>query len=171
MPRALKVYVAPLGFFESVVAAPSKAAALRAWGVRQDLFTSGEAKLATDPAAVKAATAHPGVPLKRAIGGKGDFEADPDPPQAPAGKQGGRRAPAKPKPDRAALDAAEARLKEVKDEQASGEDEFERRREALEAEAAAARKGWQAKREQAEADVERERRAFVRAGGRPEGRR
>jgi hypothetical protein len=171
MPRTLKVYAAPLGFFESVVAAPSKAAALRAWGVHQDLFASGEAKLATDPAAVKAATADPGVPLKRAIGGNGRFERDPDLPHAPAAEPGKRGARPKPKPDRAALDAAEARLKEIEDEQADGEAEFERRREALEAEAAAAVEGWTAAREKADADVERKRRAFVRAGGSPEGRR
>jgi hypothetical protein len=164
MPRPLKVYVAPLGFFESVVAAPSKAAALRAWGVHQDLFASGEAEVTTDQAAVKAATAHPGVPLKRPVGGKGDFELDPRLPDTPAGKR--RAVKAKPKPDRAALDAAEARLKKVEDDQAAGQADFERRREALEAEAGAARKRWDAERERAEADVERRQRAFDRASGR-----
>jgi hypothetical protein len=167
MPRALKVFIAPLGFFESVVAAPSKAAALRAWGVRQDLFASGEARLTTDQAAVKAATAHPGVPLKRPVGGDGAFELDPQLPRAPAAKQGGRGARAKPKPDRARLDAAEARLLQAEDSRADGEAELRQRREALEAETAQAERRWAAAREQAEADVQRERRAFVRAGGRP----
>ena len=163
MPRALKVYAAPLGFFESVVAAPSQAAALRAWGVHQDLFASGDAKVTTDQAAVKAATAHPGVPLKRPVGVKGGFALDPDLPDAPEPKRSRARA----KPDRARLDAAEARLRDIEDEQARGEAELEERRQALEAEAAAAHKRWAGVRKQAEADVERQRRAFSRAGGRP----
>jgi len=167
MPRALKVYAAPLGFFESVVAAPSKAAALRAWGVRQDLFANGDAKLTEDPAAVKAATAHPGVPLKRPVGGKDAFELDPVLPHAPPAKAGGRaKARAKPKPDRARLDAAEARLRQIEDVRRQGEAEFDARLKALESEADAARERWNAEREQAEAEVERERRAFARAGGR-----
>ena len=34
----LKVSQAQFGFFDTVVAAPSQAAALRAWGVNQNLF-------------------------------------------------------------------------------------------------------------------------------------
>ena len=53
--RKLKVFQAQLGFFDSVVAAPSKAAALRAWGTHQDLFASGDARIVTDKAAAAAA--------------------------------------------------------------------------------------------------------------------
>jgi hypothetical protein len=164
MPRALKVYFAPLGFFESVVAAPSQAAALRAWGVHQDLFASGDAKVTAEPDAVEAAMAHPGAPLKRPVGGKGAFRLDPDLPRAPEAKRG-ERAP--PKPDRAPLAAAEARLEHIEEAQARGEAEFFARREALEAEEAAARKRWAADCKQAQADVQRERRAFAKAGGHP----
>jgi hypothetical protein len=164
MPRALKVYFAPLGFFESVVAAPSQAAALHAWGVLQDLFASGDAKVTTEPDAVEAAMAHPGAPLKRPLGARGDFRLDPDLPRAPEAKHG-ERAP--PKPDRARLDAAEARLEHIEEEQARGEAEFFARREALEAEEAGARKRWAADCKQAQADVQRERRAFAKAGGHP----
>ncbi len=66
--RKLKVFQAQFGFYDTVVAAPSQAAALRAWGVNQNLFASGEAKAATDEAAIAAATAHPETPLRRAVG-------------------------------------------------------------------------------------------------------
>ena len=41
--RKLKVFQAQFGFYDTIVAAPSQAAALRAWGVNQNLFASGEA--------------------------------------------------------------------------------------------------------------------------------
>ena len=63
----LKVFQAQFGFFDSVVAAPSQAAALQAWGIHQNLFASGEAKVIEDEAAVAAALAHPETPLRRAI--------------------------------------------------------------------------------------------------------
>jgi hypothetical protein len=66
--RKLKVFQAQFGFYDTVVAAPSQAAALRAWGTRQNLFASGDAKVVTDEAAVAAATAQPETPLRRAIG-------------------------------------------------------------------------------------------------------
>jgi hypothetical protein len=65
--RKLKVYQAPFGFHESVVAAPSQTAALRAWGSHQNLFAEGLAKVTTESAAVEAALKHPETPLRRAI--------------------------------------------------------------------------------------------------------
>jgi hypothetical protein len=66
--RRLKVFQAQFGFLDSVVAAPSQASALRAWGTHQDLFASGDARLATDEAAVKAA-----LDLQRAVGTSDPF--------------------------------------------------------------------------------------------------
>jgi hypothetical protein len=60
--RKLKVFQAQFGFYDTVVAAPSRAAALHAWGSRQDLFANGQAKVTTDEAAVAAAPTIP-VPL------------------------------------------------------------------------------------------------------------
>jgi hypothetical protein len=71
--RKLKVFQAQFGFYDTVVAAPSQAAALRAWGTRQNLFASGDAKVVTDEAAVAAATAQPETPLRRAIGSTDPF--------------------------------------------------------------------------------------------------
>jgi hypothetical protein len=47
--RKLKVFQAQFGFHDSVVAAPSQTAALRAWGTRQNLFGEGQARLTEDP--------------------------------------------------------------------------------------------------------------------------
>jgi len=166
MPRRLKVYFAQLGFFESVVAAPNQAAALTAWGVHQDLFAAGEARVAADKAA-QAALAHPGVPLKRAVGGDGPFSIDADPPKL-AGKPGraSRKASApKPSPDRAALDAAEAELRHLEEAHARGEADFYQRREALAAEEADARAAWSRARKSAQQTLQRERRAYGKAGG------
>src|ERR1700761_4583657 len=97
--RKLKVFQAQFGFYDTVVAASSQTAALRAWGTRQNLFASGEASVVTDPKAVEAATAHPETVLKRPVGSKAAFERDPsglpDVPDAP--KPSPKAAKAKPK--------------------------------------------------------------------------
>ena len=163
MARALKVYRTRLGFFETVVAAPSQTAALKAWGVHQDLFENGEADVTSDADAVRAAQAHPGEPLKRAVGSRDAFALDAALPEPSRSDNRQRDEPAK--PDRAKLDAAEAQLQRMEDEQARGEADFFDRREALEAEAAAARKRWSAGAKAARAEVHRARRAFAKSGG------
>lgn len=72
--RKLKVFQAHFGFYDTIVAAPSQAAALRAWGVHRNVFADGHAKLTTDEAAVAAATAQPEMVLKRPVGSDGPFE-------------------------------------------------------------------------------------------------
>src|SRR5205085_10312942 len=57
--RKLKVFQAQIGFYDTVVAAPSQAAALRAWGIRQNLFADGLARTTDEPQAVEAALATP----------------------------------------------------------------------------------------------------------------
>ena len=47
MARKLKVFSAQMGFVRAVVAAPSRKAALEAWGVRDDLFARDAAKAET----------------------------------------------------------------------------------------------------------------------------
>ena len=65
---ARKVYQAHLGFYDTVIAAPSQASALAAWGSRQNLFRIGVAHVSDDPEAIKAAMAKPGVVLRRPFG-------------------------------------------------------------------------------------------------------
>jgi small-conductance mechanosensitive channel len=70
MAARLKVFVSSDGLTDYVVAVSSRAKALAAWGVRQDLFKEGVAK-ETDDAALRAeALAEPGVVLRRPAGSR-----------------------------------------------------------------------------------------------------
>jgi hypothetical protein len=119
--RKLKVFQAQFGFYDTVVAASSQAAALRVWGTHQNLFASGEAKIATDEAAVQAALKLPETPLRRVVGSKDPFQLvpaslpkAPDAPARPAASAGPKpTAPTKPAADRTALAAAEAALQKL----------------------------------------------------------
>ena len=78
MAARLKVYAASLdGLHEWIVAAPNQAEALAAWGVNQNLFQQGEARITDDPVALKAATAAPGRVLRRPAGSKEAFKPVP----------------------------------------------------------------------------------------------
>ena len=173
--RRLKVFWAELGFYETIIAAPSQAAALRAWGVHQNLFAGGQARVTDDTAAVKAALAHPGTPLKRAIGSNVPFGLDAKPPKVPdAPRRRPARAraakaraepPAKPPADRRALDAAEAalrRLDEARKDEAAG---LRRRQAELDAARTAAQEAYIEARKAAKAALVAARKAYRDAGG------
>jgi hypothetical protein len=68
MAPRLKVFVTSDGLTDYVVAVSSKAKALTAWGVRQDVFKEGAAHQTDDPALVQAALAQPGEVLRRPAG-------------------------------------------------------------------------------------------------------
>ncbi|PVM70944.1 cell envelope biogenesis protein TolA [Caulobacter radicis] len=175
-PRRLKVYQAQFGFHDSVVAAPNQAAALAAWGTRQNLFAEGRAKVSDDPHAAAVALAHPEVPLRRAVGSQDPFSLDPGLPQVPdppprgkpALKVLAKAAPvalAGSPPDRSALDAAQKALASINARRLDEEKDFERRRKALEAEELAARQAWAKARKTAETALEAARRSYRAAGG------
>ncbi|MDB5467946.1 MAG: hypothetical protein JWQ46_2708 [Phenylobacterium sp.] len=86
MAPRLKVFVTSDGLTDYVIATSSRAKALAAWGVRQDMFKEGLAHETDDPALVKAATAQPGEVLRRPAGTRGQL-AKLKPPKAakPAG--------------------------------------------------------------------------------------
>jgi hypothetical protein len=174
--RRLKVFQAQFGFYDTVVAVPSQAAALRAWGVRQDLFASGEAKVATDAAGVKAALAHPGETLRRAVGSKDPFALQPGSlpkvPDAPK-KKVTAKSPApkpaaelKPPADRSKLDAAEAALRKVDERRKTEEADLRREEDALEARKSAAQAAYVEARKAATAKVVQARTQYRKAGGR-----
>jgi hypothetical protein len=166
--QRLKVYRAQLGFFETVVAAPSQAAALRAWGVHQDLFAEGRAAVTTDPAATKAALADPGAPLRRPVGADAAFSRDPGGvPAVPEGARGARRRPAA-KPDRTALAKAEARLEQLRAARADELRGLEARQAALDDDRKAAQAAFERAERDAKAALEAARRAYRKAGGAPE---
>lgn len=68
MAPRLKVFVTSDGLTDYVVAVSSKAKALAAWGVHQDVFAEGAARETDDPDLVKAALAQAGEVLRRPAG-------------------------------------------------------------------------------------------------------
>lgn len=174
MPRELKVFRTHLGFFDTVIAAPSMKAALEAWGTKQNLFHEKLAEVTNDPKAVMAALAKPGVVLRRAAGSNDAFSEDPSLPMVRAVKKakeakaaGQHKLPLpKPepkKPDRKKLEAAEKALAELEKEERTTLGELWRKRAAAEAEEARAKREFAKRRKDAEDEVERERRAYERA--------
>src|ERR1700749_1256804 len=83
MPRRLKVFRAHLGFYDTIVAAPSRKAAAEAWGADAREFAQGFAGVTKDKDAVTAACARPGVVLRRPDGTRGAFKAEPESPSGP----------------------------------------------------------------------------------------
>ena len=171
--RKLKVFQARLGFYDTVVAAASQAAALRAWGVHQNLFASGDAKATTDEDAARAARAHPETPLRRAIGSAGSFSLDPsglpeipDAPKRAAGKAPVRRkspAPARPAPDRSRLDAAEQALRALETRRKGEETDLRREQVALDARRQSAQRAYAKARTRAAAAIAKAKAAYARA--------
>jgi hypothetical protein len=173
--RKLKVFQARFGFHDSVVAAPSQAAALLAWGTHQNLFADGQARIATDARAVEAALAHPEIPLRRPLGSDDAFALEPaslpkvpDAPKKVAARPAAKPRAASPRPpaDRAALDAAQSVLRQLDDRRKREEAEFRRREEALGAERGDAQQGYVEARKVATAAVGEARKAYRLAGGR-----
>jgi hypothetical protein len=173
-PPRLKVFQAQFGFFDSVVAASSQTAALRAWGTHQNLFADGQAHVTTDEAAVKAALAHPETPLRRAVGSNDGLELNPASlpkiPDAPKEAASSRaksqtKAPPKPPADRSKLDATEATLRTLDDDRTREEAELRLRRDKLDAEIAAAQDAYVRHRRAATAAIVEARKAYRRAGG------
>lgn len=173
--RKLKVFQAQFGFYDTVVAAPSQAAALRAWGTHQNLFASGEATVTTNEAAVAAATAHPETPLRRAVGSAEPFALEPtslpkvpDAPKRPTAKAAAKTKPAPPSrapADRTKLDAAEKALGQLDERRKREEADFRRQEEDLETRKSEAQAAYVEARKAATAKVVDARTAYREAGG------
>jgi hypothetical protein len=110
----LKVFTTPIGFHDVYVAAPSRAAALRAWGSDRDLFAREMAREVTDPALTRAPLAEPGTVIRRSRGTAAEqFAALSDGETAPANRKRIARQPPpepQPRPSPHALDEAKAAL-------------------------------------------------------------
>ncbi len=114
MARKLKVFRTAAGFHDAYVAAPSRKAALAAWGAERDLFGRGAAEEVTDAALMTEPLAHPGAVIKRSRGSAAEQLAA-LPADAPKPKRAAKARAAKPepvatpapKPSRDALDAAQ----------------------------------------------------------------
>ena len=143
MPRALKVYRTAIGFHDAYVAAPSKKAALAAWGANGDLFAIGSAEVVIDPSLMAEPLATPGKVLKRVRGSLGEhlgaLAPDKIPKQTPNPEAKLKRTRPVPRPSRDRLESVEAQLAEVRakartelDVLNERETELRREREALE---------------------------------------
>ena len=175
--RRLKVFVAQIGFYDTVVAASSQTAALKAWGTHQNLFAGGQARQIDDPQAVQAALANPEIPLRRIIGTNNPFELNPrglpvvpDAPKKWAEEVHDKRPPPPPKKakrpaNRSALDKAEAAVRTVDDDRKREEAQLRQRQEELDVEREAAQAGYIERRKAATAAVVAARQSYRKAGG------
>ena len=119
-PKKLKVFRTPIGFHDAYVAAPTKKAALEAWGTPTNLFARGTAEEVSDPELMKEPLARPGEVIKKLRGTEAEQiralskssaktkrrSADSDP-ETPARSKPKKRGP---RPSRAAVDKAEKAL-------------------------------------------------------------
>lgn len=125
--RPLKIFKTPIGFHDAYVAAPSRKAALAAWGAGTDLFSAGiaeEVKEATKDG--KAALARPGEVVRVKRGGGKEEE------RGPRIKSGvTQKSKRKAKPSRAALEKAEAALAALDAKQAAERAELAKQEQAL----------------------------------------
>lgn len=131
MPK-LKVFRTTMGFHDAYVAAPSRAAALRAWGSTTDLFAMGAAEEVSDEALMAKPLAEPGTIIKQSRGTAADHmsaSAEESPAHDRAGGRKVKSQKPKPLPSRQKLDAADKRLLDA-------EERFDRAKQDLDAEAA-----------------------------------
>lgn len=132
MAPRLKVFVTSDGLTDFAVATSSKAKALAAWGVRQDVFKEGQAHETDDPELVAAATARPGEVLRRPAGSRGEL-ARLKPVKASKPKGPSQAALRKIATLEAQLTALDDERQQAKAELAQERDELDRRAEAQEA--------------------------------------
>jgi colicin import membrane protein len=115
--KLLKVFRAHMGFYDTVVAAPSQKAALEAWGAGKNQFAKGFAKATNDPVAVESALADPGVVLRRPFGSGGPFKREADRVSAPKVSPRQNRE-AKERRKKAAMAARKAAARELREAEA-----------------------------------------------------
>ena len=154
MPR-LKVFCTTSGFYDHVVAAPSKPAALKAWGAKTDLFSMGVARLVEDPKIEKKALARPGEVIRLKRSGNGEEIEMPRRKAARSSKP----------PSRAKLQAAEEALAQLNDTQDRDRKAMEREVEAVEKKRDRLAARHAKARAAAELKLERAREEFEAKGG------
>lgn len=142
------------GFHDAYVAAPSRAAALRAWGASTDLFAMDAAEEVTDAKLMKEALAEPGVVIRQSRGSEAEHVAAAGPRAKAKAKSKAKDSPAhkpKPRPSRAGVAKAEKRVEEAEAVRAEEELAFEHDRAALREREEAARRAFDAKRRKLDA--------------------
>ena len=134
MARKLKVFRTAAGFHDAYVAAPSRKAALEAWGADVDLFARGVAELVTDEKLMAEPLKKPGEVVMKSRGGLADQLKALGPrkkakPKAADEKASNKQTAKPPKRDR--LDAAEAKLEEAERRHAKALGDLEKQRDAI----------------------------------------
>lgn len=163
MPRKLKVFRTAAGFHDAYVAAPSRKAALAAWGADVDLFARGVAEEVTDAALMEAPLAAPGEVVKRSRGTAEEQLAaapSPMPRRTTKKKAAAKRAAPVPRPSRAELDAAEAALETAQHAVEAERRDLAERMAVLEREQRAVEQRWRRARATLEEDRDTARAAF-----------
>lgn len=135
MPRRLKVFRTNAGFYDAYIAAPSRLAALAAWGAKGDLFAREAAEEVTDASLTAEPLAHPGEVICKP---RGSFESVA---VATAAR------PRRKRPSRSALDKVEAALTDFENRAAAELASMREREEALARERAELEKRQRAERE------------------------
>ena len=140
MARKLKVFRTATGFHDAYVAAPSRKAALEAWGTDKDLFARGAAEEVTDPALTAAPLVRPGEVVRVSRGGAREQIAALGRTARPAKRSKTDAAapsvpekprPLPPRPSRATLDKAEAALERLRARHEAARQRFAARKAAL----------------------------------------
>lgn len=164
MARKLKIFCTAIGFHDAYVAAPSRKAALKAWGATADLFARGMAEEVTDEALVAEPLAHPGEVIKRT---RGDMAAHiaalPKNAGAPRKAAKAKAAPPAPRPSRAALEEAEQALEEGEKANRAATRDLEQREAALRRERRALEQRISTERQKLEDTLAREEARYRRA--------
>jgi hypothetical protein len=177
--QKFKVFRTPIGFHDAYIAAPSRKAALEAWGSDHDLFARGGAEQVTDEALMREPLAHPGKVIKLSRGTMAEQLAalpdDPPPTAKPAynpapvdpAKPTAKPSRPKPKPNRElldrareALDEAEARFDAERADLKRRADELARERAAMEQRGKVERDKLNRALDKADADYQRRMRAW-----------
>ena len=174
--QKLKVFVTPIGFHDAFVAAPSRKAALEAWGADANIFAQGIAEQVTDPKLMEEPLANPGKVIKRVRGSAEEHMAAADAASGKKKEDAGSRiesgmtkkvkarsAKPRPKPSRDELDAAEEALEKAEKKQRKKLREIDGELRALETKRRELQRKQEAERDKLSEKVERARSAYERA--------
>jgi len=127
--QKLKVFRTPIGFHDAYVAAPSRKAALEAWGADSNIFAQGIAEEVTDPKLMEEPLADPGTVIRRVRGSPDEHFAElerraPKRTKAVREEEDGEnvvelkpKSKPRPKPSREEVDAADEALEKAQKKQ------------------------------------------------------
>lgn len=163
MARKLKVFRTPIGFHDAYVAAPSRKAALQAWGADADLFARGMAEEVTDATLMKEPLTHPGQVVRKIRGTMDEHMAalPANPKRKPTKKTDAYLPKAKPRPTKPKPRPSRSKLDQAVQFIEEAEQRYDAARRDLVAREAALRKERQALED--DHDQERERLEKARA--------